>query len=84
MMDMKTGRSPLAAKTQNPKKAHVKRLIRLPEVMAQVGLGRSSIYGRIAEGSFPRPIPIGANSVAWDQDAVQAWVRERIEAGGCQ
>jgi prophage regulatory protein len=30
------------------------RLIRLPEVMARVGLKRSAIYQRMSEGRFPK------------------------------
>jgi predicted DNA-binding transcriptional regulator AlpA len=36
------------------------RLLRLPDVEARVGLKRSSIYRKIEEGSFPRPILLGA------------------------
>ena len=31
---------------------------RLPAVKARTGLSRSTIYLRIAEGTFPRPIPL--------------------------
>lgn len=39
------------------------RLLRLKEVEARCGLRRSSIYRKVAEGTFPRPILIsGSNS----------------------
>ena len=39
------------------------RIVRLPAVQARTGLGRSTIYVRLAEGSFPRPVPRGARVV---------------------
>ena len=36
------------------------RIVRLPAVQARTGLGRSTIYVRLAEGSFPRPVQLGA------------------------
>ncbi|UHJ66603.1 AlpA family phage regulatory protein [Melaminivora jejuensis] len=42
------------------------------------GLGRSSLYKMIKEQKFPRPVQIGARSVAWDSTAVATWMQERI------
>jgi prophage regulatory protein len=53
-------------------------LLRLPVVRARTGLSRSSIYARVAAGTFPRPIAIGPRAVAWPSDAVDAWIGERI------
>ena len=42
------------------------RLLRLPQVRERTGLGRSSIYSRIAANEFPRPIKAGrTRQVAW-------------------
>ena len=38
------------------------RIVRLPAVQARTGLGRSTIYVRLAEGSFPRPVQLGARA----------------------
>jgi len=54
------------------------RLMRLPEVMHKVGLGRTSIYERIRMGSFPRPLQLGGNSVAWINKDIDAWIAEKI------
>jgi prophage regulatory protein len=56
-------------------------LLRLPAVKARIGLCRSSIYARVAEGTFPAPISLGARAVAWDSRAVDAWIAERIAHG---
>lgn len=53
-------------------------LLRLPKVRERVGLCRSSIYARIAQGTFPPPVSLGARAVAWDSRAVDAWIAKRI------
>jgi prophage regulatory protein len=55
------------------------RLIRLPQVKAMVGLGRSSIYDRMKRGEFPIPIKVGRVS-GWIEAEVQVWISERIQA----
>ena len=54
------------------------RFLRLPEVMARTGLSRSTIYVRLAEGRFPRPVALGGRAVGWIEAEVDEWVRERI------
>jgi len=53
-------------------------LIRFPAVKSRVGLGRTSIYEKIREGNFPKPIHIGARAVAWDSEAIDSWIEEKI------
>ena len=55
-----------------------KRLIRLTHVMDRTGLGRSSIYQKISEGSFPRPVPVGPRGRRWASDEVDDWIADRI------
>lgn len=56
------------------------KLIRLKEVIACTGLGRSTIYNRVAEGSFPKPVSLGGcRSVAWVHEEVMGWIMTRIE-----
>ncbi len=52
--------------------------LRLPSVKARTGLARSTIYLRIAEGTFPKPIPLGGRAVGWIEAEVDAWLNERI------
>ncbi|MFC0407959.1 helix-turn-helix transcriptional regulator [Roseomonas elaeocarpi] len=49
------------------------RLLRIGEVENHVGMTRSTIYRRIAEGSFPRPREIGGGQVRWRQSEVKEW-----------
>lgn len=55
------------------------RLIRLPEVMSRVGLGRSTIYRWMAEQKFPRPVRLGSHSVAWAENEIEKWIFERLD-----
>ena len=56
------------------------RVLRLPRVQARTGLARSTIYVRVADGSFPQPIRLGARAVGWIESEVDAWIREQIAA----
>lgn len=56
-------------------------ILRLPDVIKQTGLSRSTIYLRITNQEFPRPISLGGRSVGWLQQDVDEWIVEKIEAG---
>lgn len=53
------------------------RIIRMPEVQKKIGLCKASIYNRIAEGSFPKPISLGGRSVGWIESDLDQWIFER-------
>ena len=55
-------------------------ILRLPAVKARTGLSRSTIYLRVAQGTFPRPVGLGGRAVGWLEAEVQAWLEGRIEA----
>jgi prophage regulatory protein len=52
---------------------NAKRLIRLAEVASMLGIGRSTIYKYVGEGTFPAPIKVGDRSVRWKLADVLAW-----------
>ena len=56
------------------------RVLRLPRVQARTGLSRSTIYVRVANGSFPQPVRLGARAIGWIESEVDAWIREQIAA----
>lgn len=56
------------------------RFLRLPEVLVRTGLSRSTIYVRLAQERFPRPVSLGSRAVGWIESEVDEWVRKRIEA----
>lgn len=51
------------------------RLLRLPEVMARVGLRRSAIYQRMSDGRFPRSRSLGPKCTVWVEAEIDAWIR---------
>ena len=55
------------------------KILRLPEVKARTGLGRSSIYAKVNDGSFPKYINLGVRSVGWVESEVAQWIAERIQ-----
>ena len=56
------------------------RFLRLPEVLVRTGLSRSTIYVRLDQGCFPRPVSLGARAVGWIEAEVDEWMRDRIAA----
>ena len=55
------------------------RIIRLKEVIDYTGLGRSTIYKYISEGSFPKSVSLGDRAVGWVESEVHDWILARIE-----
>jgi prophage regulatory protein len=55
-------------------------ILRRKQVEARTGLSRSTIYLRVAEGSFPTPISIGARAVGWIEAEINDWLASRIAA----
>jgi prophage regulatory protein len=72
-------------KKQSPQK----RLIRLPEVLSRTGYGRTTIYRKMEDGSFPRSVKLGgppidpnvfdSRAIAWIEEEVEQWIESRIE-----
>lgn len=56
----------------------VQRLLRLPSVKAETGASRSTIYLRIQQGLWPKPVKLGPRSVAWPASEVAALNAARI------
>lgn len=63
---------------QAPELAHTESLWRLPTVKQVSGLGRSSIYARMKEGTFPAAIRVGSMAM-WVSSEVLDWVDQQIE-----
>jgi prophage regulatory protein len=71
---------------------HKKRFIRLPEVLSRTGYGRTTIYRKMEDGSFPRSVKLGgppkdpnafdSRAIAWIEDEVEQWMESRIEERG--
>ena len=55
-------------------------ILRLPAVKSRTGLSRSTIYLRISEERFPRPISLGGRAVGWVEAEINEWLNQQIEA----
>ncbi len=56
-------------------------ILRLPAVKSESGLSRSTIYLRVAQGLWTRPVHLGIRAVGWPSDEVEAINAARI--AGC-
>lgn len=52
------------------------RIIRLRTVLERTGLSRSSIYRKMAEGTFPARLKIGVHGAGWHESAINRWVTD--------
>lgn len=53
-------------------------ILRLPAVKAETGASRSTIYLRIQQGLWPKPVRLGPRSVGWPACEVAAINAARI------
>jgi len=60
----------------------VERLIRIGEVKRLTGLSTATIYRKVSQKEFPRPVPLGAFARAWPLSEVQDWIAGRIALRG--
>jgi prophage regulatory protein len=55
-------------------------ILRRRQVEARTGLSRSTIYLRVASGTFPAPVNLGARAVGWLESEISDWLAGRIAA----
>ena len=60
------------------------RLIKLPEVLAIVGMKKTAWYAGIKAGKYPRPIKRSPRDTVWPMSAIQKLVSGTIAASGGQ
>jgi prophage regulatory protein len=53
-------------------------ILRIPTVKIESGLSRSTIYLRITQGLWTKPVSLGARAVGWPSDEVEAINAARI------
>ena len=54
------------------------RIVRLNTVLARTGLSRSTIYRKIAEGTFPAQLKISVNGAGWPESDINRWVANPV------
>lgn len=61
-------------------------ILRLKAVLARIGVSKTTLYGRIAAGTFPKPFPLGdSHAVGWLESEVDAAIESwRMSARGAE
>ncbi|WP_316200587.1 MULTISPECIES: helix-turn-helix transcriptional regulator [unclassified Bradyrhizobium] len=54
------------------------RIVRLNTVLARTGLSRSTIYRKIAEGTFPAQLKISTNGSGWHESDISRWIADPV------
>ncbi|QCL96595.1 helix-turn-helix transcriptional regulator [Agrobacterium tumefaciens] len=54
------------------------RIIRLNTVLSRTGLSRSTIYRKIAEGTFPPQFKISINGAGWHESEINRWIANPV------
>lgn len=54
-------------------------ILRLPDVKARTGLSRATIYLRINQGNFPKPIALGGRAVGWVEADINDWLQQQVD-----
>ncbi|MEO6214587.1 MAG: AlpA family phage regulatory protein [Sphingomonas sp.] len=54
------------------------RIIRLKTVLARTGLSRSTLYRKMADGTFPDKVRISVHGAGWHESAVNRWVADPV------
>lgn len=49
-------------------------LIRLPEVLQMVSVGKTTWYSMVKDNKAPAPKRLGARSVAWNKQEIEDWI----------
>jgi len=58
--------------------SNLERIIRLKTVLARTGLSRSTVYRKIAEGTFPHQVKISVHGTGWRESAVNRWIADPV------
>ena len=54
------------------------RIIRLKTVISRTGLSRSTLYLKIAEGTFPAQLRISTNGTGWHESDINRWIANPV------
>jgi prophage regulatory protein len=54
--------------------------LRLPAVKNRTALSGSSIWAKVKNGTFPKPIKLSKNITAWNAADVEKWAQSLIKA----
>ena len=58
------------------------KILRLPGVARLTGMSKGTIHRRYREGTFPRPLKLGVQSIGWRRKDIDEWLESLPRAGG--
>ena len=61
-----------------PKQTTALRFPRISEVPEMTGMGKTFIYDRMRDGTFPKQIQLGHRKVVWNEQEVAKWMADRM------
>lgn len=50
-----------------------KTVLRMPDILALLGISKATLYRMVEEGQFPAPFKIGKRLNGWRLTDIQAW-----------
>lgn len=63
------------AETHEPR-----RFLSIKEVLQRVPLSKPTIYRKIGQNEFPKPVPFGKRVSRWIESEIDDWIAQRVEA----
>ena len=61
-----------------PRQTTAPRFLPLPEVLQITGMGKTFIYDRMRDRTFPKQIQLGSRTVVWNEQEVTKWMEDRM------
>ena len=61
-----------------PRQTTAPRFLRISEVLQMTGMGKTFIYDRMRDGTFPKQIQLGSRTVVWNEQEVTKWMEDRM------
>lgn len=58
--------------------SNTEKIIRLKTVLDRTGLSRSTMYRKIAEGTFPCQVKISIHGAGWRESAINRWIADPV------
>ena len=57
------------------------RLMRMGDVQSAVSLSKTELYRRMDNGTFPKPVRLGPQRIAFLEKDVENWILAQIDGG---
>ena len=51
--------------------------LRLPQVLTRVPISRSTLWRRVHDGSFPKPVKLSDRITVWRSEDIDGWMKNQ-------